>query len=284
MSQYGLEGQVAIVTGASSGNGRGMALELAKYGMDVQCLARREENLKALVSEIEANGGKADYYCVDITDTEAVKSIFTQIIEKKGQIDLMVNNAGQNKAIGNTWETEPEEMWQEMTVNMKGTMTCTKFAVEQMVKQDSGRVINIAGGGTVTPHVWASAYSASKVAVVRFSETCALELEACGSNVKVFSGRPGLVLNDRTRALAESEECKKYWPNITDIVENHSDTMSKPEMVGDFIAYIASGAADAYTGRDLFIKMDREFLANNAEQICETNQMKLTVIPLKGKH
>ena len=81
MMNYNLEGKVAVVTGASSGNGRGIAMELAKFGMDVQCLARREDKLKTVVAEIEAMGGKAAYHVTDVTDSVNLKNVFEDIIE-----------------------------------------------------------------------------------------------------------------------------------------------------------------------------------------------------------
>lgn len=275
MNHYGLEGKVAIVTGASSGNGRGIALELAKLGMDVQCLARREEHLKSLVEEIEGFGGKGSYFIVDVTDSATLRKIFIEIIQAKEKIDLLVNNAGQNKVVGRTWELDEDAMWQEMTVNTKGTMVATKLAVEHMVKQGQGRVINITGGGTTSPHVFASPYSASKAAIARYSETVAMELESVASPVKVFTVRPGLVLNERTRALAESDECKEFWPNITERVLYNDQAMTTPDMLGDFIAYVASGAVDAYDGRDLWIKMDRDKLEKEADSIKGTDKLRL---------
>lgn len=278
MVDYGLTGKVAVVTGASSGNGRGIALALAKFGMEVQCLARREEKLRSLVEEIEAFGGKATYYVADVTDSVSLRRVFDAIIETKGRIDLMVNNAGQNKAIGLTWEIDPDDMWQEMTVNAKGTIIVTKLAVEQMVKQNEGRVVNITGGGTVTPHVFASAYSASKAAIARFSETVAMELNSIDSPVKVFTVRPGLVYNERTQALADSEACKKYWPNITERVNKDDRPMNTPAMVGDFIGYVASGALDDLDGRDLQINMDRQKLQDQAAHIRSTDQLRLRMV------
>lgn len=280
MKDYRLSGKVAIVTGASSGNGRGIALELAKFGMDVQCLARREDKLKEVVAEIEAFGGRASYYITDVTDSVNLKCVFEDIIEEKGHIDLLVNNAGQNKSIGRTWEIDPDDMWQEMTVNTKGTIIGTKLAVAQMVKQGSGRVVNISGGGSTSPHIFASAYSASKAAIARFTETVAMELESVDSPVKVFIVRPGLVYNQRTQALADSKECQEFWPNITEMVNNSDKPMSTPDMVGDFIGYVASGALDAYDGRDLWIRMDRDKLQAKSKTIKGTDQMRLRMVAL----
>jgi len=281
MAGYNLQNQIAIVTGASSGNGRGIALELAKFGMDVQCLARREEKLKEVVAKIEALGGKASYYMTDVTDSVNLKCVFEDIIEEKGRIDLLVNNAGQNKSIGRTWEVDPDDMWQEMTVNTKGTIIGTKLAVAQMVKQGSGRVVNISGGGSTAPHIFASAYSASKAAIARFTETVAMELESVHSPVKVFIVRPGLVYNERTQALADSRECKEYWPNITEMVNKSDKPMSTPDMVGDFIGYVASGALDGYDGRDLWIKMDRKKLEEKSKSIRSTDQLRLRMVAMK---
>jgi len=276
MVKYDLNGQIAIVTGASSGNGRGIAIELANYGAEVICIARREEKLKELMTIIEGYGGKCVYYVADVTDIDTLKKVFTDIIKKKGKIDLLVNNAGQNKAIGNTWDLNPELMWDEITVNTKGTVVATCLAVEQMVKQNSGRVINIAGGGTVKPHVFSSAYSASKVAVTRYTETVALELESIGSKVKVFSVRPGLVINERTIELANSEVCKKYWPDIVEMIKNNN--ANTPEMVGNFIGFIASGAIDGHSGKCLYIGIDKEKLIKENNEIKNSNKYTLRII------
>ena len=122
----------------------------------------------------------------------------------------------------------------------------------RMVKQGEGRVVNITGGGTVAPHVFASAYSASKAAIARFSETVAMELRSIDSPVRVFTVRPGLVLNERTSDLADSEACKKFGPDITEKINNGSIPMSTPDMVGDFIGYVASGALDDNDARECY--------------------------------
>lgn len=273
MSAYSLEGQIAVVAGASSGNGKGIALELARFGMDVQCIARREEKLQELVKEIEAAGGKASYYIADTNETETVQAVFGQIIDTKGKIDLLVNNVGQNNVIGLTWECDLDAMWKEIEVNNKGLVTATALGVTQMIKQKGGRIINVGGGGTVKPHVFSSAYSASKASIARFTETVALELTSIDSPVKVFTFGPGLVINERTIELANSEECAKFWPNIVDLVNNGK--CSTPQQIGEFVGFIASGALDNYHGKIISFTQDKEKVLNNAERALEADAFTL---------
>src|SRR5688572_15133399 len=127
-----LNNKVAIVTGAGSGIGRAIALELARQGMSVACAGRRADRLQQTADSIESAGGRARPVPTDVTDARQVTQLIDKTLAEFGQIDLLFNNAGSFDAIGGLWELDPETWWRDVTINLKGPMLCTHAVLPHM--------------------------------------------------------------------------------------------------------------------------------------------------------
>jgi NAD(P)-dependent dehydrogenase (short-subunit alcohol dehydrogenase family) len=166
-----------------------------------------------------------------------------------GPVDLLVNNAGSFDAIGPAWEANPQTWWADVTLNILGVFLCCREVVPSMVVRQTGRVINLIGGGTDFPLPYGSAYAISKAAVMRFTETLAAELQEDG--VMVFALRPGFV---RT-AMSEyqlTEEGRRWLPNTAQRFAEEKNV--PPTLAANLAVELASGRFDALTGRYVRVK------------------------------
>lgn len=215
-----LKDKVVIVTGAGSGVGRALALEFAAAGARVVCAARRVERLAETVTAIEAAGGTALAVPTDVTDIAQVERMVSRTLDAFAQIDVLFNNAGSFAALGAVWEVDPELWWQDVTVNMRGSMLCCRAVLPHMLERDSGILINMSGGSQIPG---GTAYSASKVGLVRFTELLAKELQHEGSSVLAFIMGPGFVLTEMTEFQIETAEGRKWLPSSKDAVDQGQD-------------------------------------------------------------
>lgn len=263
-----LTNQVAIVTGASRGIGRAIALHLAAKGMRLALTARSEEALNELVAEIKTAGGSAIALPMDITDPEAVQQLIHDTEDQLGPIDLLVNNAGLFSAIGPLWETDPENWWKDVTVNLRGVQLSCAAVLPGMMKRKAGRIINFGGAGVTGPFPFGSAYAVSKAAVTRLTENLALELEQVGSPVKVIAMSPGFVRTAMTEQFEQSDAGKKWMDYMAQRFREGLDV--PPERAAELVEAIALGTFDALAGRYFHASGDAgkfEEIAADAEGI-----------------
>lgn len=206
-----LRGSVAIVTGASKGFGREIALKLASEGMRVVAAARSEDALSALVDEIRARGGVAVWRRLDVRDPGECSALVEWAVREMGGLHVLVNNAGLGYWV--PLERTTDDQWrQTMEVNVDGTFYMCRAAIEPMRKAGRGHIVNIASvlGRRGAPNF--AAYCASKAAVIALSEALALEVRGSGIQVSVISPgtadtgfRQGHVGRPRTPDIAEPE-------------------------------------------------------------------------------
>jgi NADP-dependent 3-hydroxy acid dehydrogenase YdfG len=185
-----LQTKIAVVAGASRGIGKAIATQLAAAGAQVILLARNQSDLNQAVAEITQQGGLAAAFVLDISDEQAVKSVFQQIIQQYQRIDILVNNAG----IGEFYPVSETSatFWDEvMNTNVKGTFLCSKEAVIQMQKQESGHIVSIASDVAKRTFANGALYCSSKYAQDAFSS--ALRKEVRKEGIKVSVVYPGLV-------------------------------------------------------------------------------------------
>lgn len=186
-----LKGQVALVTGGGRGIGRAIAQTLASAGAAVAVVARSSHEATETVRLIEHAGGRALAISGDVTDAQATQRAIVFIEQSLGPVDVLVNNAGIAKPLAPLWESDVDEWWRGMEVNMLGPVLCTRFVLPGMLSRRRGRSINISSRAGAMAMTHFSSYVCSKTALVRLTECLALETSSHG--IAVFAIAPGTV-------------------------------------------------------------------------------------------
>ena len=195
----GVTGRVALVTGASQGIGRACALALAEGGAAVALAARNEEKLAQVAKDIEAKGGQAAAFRMDVSHEDEVKAAIKAALERFGRIDILVNNAGMTKdaLLLRMKRTDWESVIQ---TNLSGAFFCTQAAIGAMLKQRWGRIINISSVFGQTGQAGQANYSASKAGLIGF--TMAMAREVASRNITVNAVAPGYIETAMTEGLS----------------------------------------------------------------------------------
>jgi NAD(P)-dependent dehydrogenase (short-subunit alcohol dehydrogenase family) len=274
-----LKDKVAVVTGASSGVGRELALEFARQGAKVVCAARREGKLRDTVSMIEAEGGKAFYVLTDVTDRVQVQHLFDETINKFGPVDVLFNNAGTMNAIGASWELDIDTWWHDIQVDLLGTYICCHTFLPHMIEKNSGVIINMeGGGGTNGSFPGASAYGCAKVAIVRFTESLADELKSINSSVITVTLNPGFVATELSKKGVDTDYKAKWAPHILDKLVNEKGVPA--DRCAQTAVKLLKIISPELSGRAFKNGTDYDKVANNLEKIQKENLFVLKYITL----
>ncbi|CAM3080783.1 3-oxoacyl-[acyl-carrier-protein] reductase [Filibacter tadaridae] len=195
------EGQAAIVTGASRGIGREIALLLANEGAKVAVnYSGNKDKADEVVALISAAGGEAFAIQADVSNADSVKVMIDQTLERFGSIDMLVNNAGITK--DNLLMRMKEHEWDDViNINLKGVFLCTKGVTRQMMRQRAGKIVNVASVVGVSGNAGQANYVAAKAGVIGFTKTAAKELAS--RNINVNAVAPGFITTDMTDTLDE---------------------------------------------------------------------------------
>ena len=258
-----LSGQVAIVTGGGRGLGRGMAQALAAAGAAVALVGRSEAALADNAAEITQAGGRALIFPADVTDKDAITHVVESVEHQLGPISLLVNNAGMLGTPGPFWETDPDEWWRVLEVNVRGPLLCARAVMPGMVARHSGRIINVASGAALAPIPYGSPYATSKAALARLTECIALEGQQYG--ITAFAIDPGNVITDMSNYLIHSEPGRKYVSWFGEFMLAGND--DPPHLCANLVVLLASGKLDRLSGRFVQVSDDADLLTAYAEDI-----------------
>ncbi len=235
-----LDGKVALVTGASRGIGRAIAVRLASEGAKVAInYAGNTAKAEEVKAEIEKNGGEAILVQADISCAEAVDAMIEKVTEAFGQIDILVNNAGITRD-GLLMRMKDEDFEAVINTNLKGVFYCTKAVSKLMMKKRSGRIVNMASVVGLMGNAGQANYAAAKAGVIGFSKSAAKELAARGINVNVVA--PGFIATDMTAAMTD----KAKEATLAGIPLKR---MGQPEDVANAVLFLVSDYASYITGQ-----------------------------------
>lgn len=238
------EKKVAVVTGASRGIGRAIACELAKRGIYVVInYAGSKEKAEEVKAEIEADGGEAETVQCNVADFEACQTFLKDVAKQHGHIDILVNNAGITKD-GLLMGMSEEDFAKVLDTNLKGTFNCIRHVSRQMLKQKSGRIINMASVVGICGNAGQANYAASKAGVIGLTKSAAKELAS--RHITVNAIAPGFIQTDMTAVLSDKvkEETAKMIP---------MGSFGEPEDIAKAVAFLASEDARYITGQVLCV-------------------------------
>ena len=256
-------GQVALVTGGGRGLGRVMAQALAAAGLRVAVAARSADELAETLRLMEegqawaAAGGPGLAVPADVTDPAAVARLVAEVESRLGPVSLLVNGAGILGGTGPMWEADPDAWWRGLEVNLRGPFLVTRAVLPAMIARGRGRVVNVASSLGLRGFAFASSYGVAKTALIRLTESLALEL--AGTGVHVFALMPGIVHT----SLVDSATADRWvGPHFRRILEEGRDV--PPEGAGKLVVRIAAGESDALSGRYIGVDDDLAELARRA--------------------
>lgn len=236
--------RVALVTGASRGIGRAIALRLAAEGCYVVINYNgSKEKAEEVQQEILQAGGQAHIYQCNVADFQACGEMFKDTISKMGHLDILVNNAGITKD-GLLMGMSEEDFSKVVDTNLKGTFYCIRHAARTMIKQKKGRIINLSSIVGISGNAGQANYAASKAGVIGLTKSAAKELASRGITVNAIA--PGFICTDMTQVLPEQVK-EKIWAQIP--VGGFGD----PQDVAAAAAFFASEEAGYITGQVLMV-------------------------------
>lgn len=247
--------RVALVTGASRGVGQELARSLAADGVALAVAARSD--LSETAGLVEAEGVRALPVALDVTDAAAVGEAVERVERELGPLDLVVNNAGTDRALGPLWELDPDEFWADVDVHLRGTFLVCRSALPGMIERRAGRIVNVASNAAFRPSPYNPAYGAAKAAIVNLTESLAESL--AGTGVRAFAISPGYVKTAMTERLLEAQAERGWFPHL-----EGRETLD-PALAGRLVVALASGKADRLSGRYIHALDDLDELVAQAE-------------------
>ena len=235
--------QIVVVTGAGRGIGRAIALKFAAEGAEIACVSRTAENSEKVAGEVRALGRKAWAHAVDVADGAAVNAAAEKILAEAGRVDVLINNAGVTRD-GLLMRMSEADWDTVLDTNLKGAFLFTKAFTRALLKQRSGRIINVASIVGLIGNAGQCNYAASKAALIGFTKSAARELASRGITVNAIA--PGFIETDMTAAV--NEEWRKEL--LSKIPLNR---FGQPEEIADAALFLAGPAGRYITGQVLTV-------------------------------
>jgi NAD(P)-dependent dehydrogenase (short-subunit alcohol dehydrogenase family) len=264
-----LNGQVALVTGGGRGIGRAIAFGLADAGAAIAVIARSQAEVAETASAINVRGGCAIGVTADVTDRIGVDRSAAEVENLFGPVDILVNNAGVSGSTLPLWETDPDEWWRTIEINLRGPMLFSRAVLPSMIRRRSGTIVNVgsyagiraATGGGFGP------YATSKAALVRFTDTLAASTQE--HKVRVFTISPGLVHTAMTKDI--------------DLFRSGLESeWSPPEAAASLVVRLFATAGTVLNGKFIHVNDDLDELLREAERIKVEGLYTLRLLTLGG--
>jgi len=252
---FDLTGKVAIVTGGNGILGRALCSGLCDKGAKVAILGRNKESGEKVATEICANGGEAIFFVTDVLNIEQLRLVKSQVLEKYGQIDILVNAAGGNMPGATVqpdqsfFDVDIDAVRKVIELNFFGTLLSIRVFAEEMVKRGSGSIINITSATSERPLTRVLGYSSAKAAVKNLTEWLSVEFsQKYGQGIRVNALSPGFFLTDQNRFLLTDHD-GNLKPRGSLIIQNTPQKrMGNPEDLQGALIYLASDASRFVTG------------------------------------
>lgn len=240
---FKLSNKIAVITGASQGIGKVMAEVLSKAGAHVVCVARTEDKIRSLANEINNKSGTASYIPCDISDGKAFSKVINDIVDKHGRLDILINNAGITRDA--LLMRMNEDQWDTViNTNLKGAFHGIKAAIRPMMKNRSGRIINITSIVGLTGNPGQANYAASKAGLIGMTKSIAKEVATRGITVNCIA--PGWIGTGMTDEL--SDATKNEFLNRIPIGK-----IGTPEDIAHTALFLASDEANYITGQTITV-------------------------------
>jgi len=238
-----MENKVAVITGSGRGIGKAIALRLAQDKMNIVVCDIDDDSINTAVKQIEQTGVKAVAIKVDVTDSEQVTHLFDETMKAFGSVDVLVNNAGITR--DNLLIRMQESEWDAViSVNLKGSFNCLKSAAKIMMKQRSGKIVNLSSVVGVMGNVGQANYAASKGGLISLTKSAAKELAA--RNITVNAVAPGYIETEMTKNLHDN--VKEAFLNLIPLKRP-----GQPDDIANVVSFLVSPAADYITGQVIHI-------------------------------
>lgn len=269
-----LKNQVALVTGGGRGLGRALAHALAEEGAAVSILARTRSQVEETVKSIEKLGGRVVSLVGDVSNTDDIERIVSLTEEQLGPVDLLINNAAVGGEVKSDWETDPEQWWRTMEINLRGPYLCIRRILPGMVERGKGKVINISTGAVQGQFPYLGPYTISKTALTQYSNILASQLQ--GTGISVFAYDPGFLRTYLTEVYGQRPEIHSSLRDMFKAgLEQGLDTPM--ETTVRKIISLASGQADALTDRFISVGDNETELLSRTEEILDKDLYTLRI-------
>ena len=264
-----LAGQVALVTGGGRGIGRAIAIALSDAGAMLAVVARSEAEIEETVGLIVEGGGRAVGFAADVTNRVDVERAVAVTEKEIGPVSILVNNAGSAGPLTPLWETDPEDWWRTIEINLRGPMLCAHAVLPGMIQRRRGTIVNVGSYAGIRASTGGGhgPYATSKAALVRFTDSLAAATGEHG--VQVFTISPGLVHTAMTAGIVDFDQIPE-------------DAWSPPEAAALLVVRLAEGAGAGLNGRFIHVNDDLDLLAREAERIEREGLYTLRLLNLDG--
>tara|TARA_B110000196_G_scaffold286057_1_gene269514 strand:+ start:723 stop:1544 length:822 start_codon:yes stop_codon:yes gene_type:complete len=267
-----LKNKISLITGAGRGIGELISKKLASEGSEVILVSRTQNEIKSVLNEIKKNNGNGSAFTCDISNISEVKNLVVKIFDNYSQIDILINNAGIIEPIGPLVKQDPI-LWKTCVENnLFGTFNMIHSVLPFMIKKNYGKIVNISGGGAFSPFPNFSSYATSKAAIIRLTETLAMEIS--NSNITVNAISPGMIKTNMTKKVVDTglDAGNEFEKAKKTLISGSSNI----EKILDALLFLTTDESSKLSGKTIAAQWDNlDDIKNNISSI--QNSDKLTM-------